>query len=85
MSFPVDSVTLEMLLEACRIGSGYRTHLNDFLDFMSTMGGAKNEVSEIIDDGLIEIHVMSDNSWQYSTSDVIEALATEILRMRENL
>ncbi len=76
--FPVDDTTLDLLWTAINPGpDAERTSLGDFLVLMSQMAGSDTQAVEEESDG---IRTMRDP--QYHHNGVIEALITEIRRLR---
>jgi hypothetical protein len=88
--FPVDDATLDMLMAAMNPWAhgdpnAHSSDLGSFLSLMSQMAGSDvSAIAEVIDDGSdggAAICVMRDP--QYSQHCVIEALVTEIRRLRD--
>lgn len=88
--FPVDNGTLDLLWSAIHPEpDAERTSLWDFLEFMSQMGGSDTEaIAEVIEEpdetcNRAGVYVLRDP--QYTDHCVIDALITEIRRLRTEL
>ena len=87
--FPVDDATLDLLMAAIDPRShgdtdAEQSNVGSFLEFMAELGGSDTKaIAEVIDDGSdggAAIHMMRDQ--HYHTNNVLEALVTEVRRLR---